>query len=68
MGLFLFGVALPAFFADFIEAGFGGGGLLRRGFNEADLPGFQLIRYSILSGLAIGLYRHIESNLSITKI
>jgi hypothetical protein len=29
VGLFLFGVALPAFFADFIQAGFGGGGFFR---------------------------------------
>ena len=40
---FLTRVAVSAFFADFIQAGFGGGGLFRRGFNEADFPGFQLI-------------------------
>ena len=40
---FLTIVAVSAFFADFIKAGFGGGGFFGCGFNEADLPGFQLI-------------------------
>jgi hypothetical protein len=43
--VFLFGVALPAFLSVSIKAGFCGFGLLQRGFNEADLPGFELIRY-----------------------
>ena len=38
-------VSLPAFSADGIEAGFSGFSLLRRGFNEANLPGLKLIGY-----------------------
>jgi hypothetical protein len=33
MGMFLFGVAISAFFADFIQTGFGGGGFFRGYFN-----------------------------------
>ncbi len=41
--LLLFGVAVSAFFADFIKAGFGGGGFFGGNFNESDFPGFQLV-------------------------
>ena len=39
------GVSLPAFPSDFVETGFGCCGLLRRDFNKADFPGFELIRH-----------------------
>jgi hypothetical protein len=43
VGLFPYGVALPALFAVSIKTGFCGGGLFQGGFNEADFPGFQLV-------------------------